>query len=268
MRSRNILGYVIGFTFRRLEAAGGEEESRRTGRAGAMLRTALSLLVAALAAAPALAAWGTTQDTVHLIPAAGFRPYSGSDCWVGTGDFLHSCGGSGQFLAPLDLPTGAFFDGITLEGCDFSSSTDMVAGIAECDNRNGDFSTCTTVVTTHSSGSGSTNCYVWGAPGTGAMFTIDNVNHSYYVFVSLDDTTGVEYLRTVRIHYKLQVSPAPATATFSDVPTTSPQFRFVEALVAAGITAGCGGGNFCPDQPITRGQMAVFLASALGLEWN
>ncbi len=226
------------------------------------------LFAAVLVPAEARAAWGTSQNTIHLIPAAAFRPYSGSDCWVGSGDFLHSCGGSGQFVAPLGLPTGAFFDGITLEGCDLSSSTDMVAGIAECDNRNGDFSTCTTVVTTHSSGSGSTNCYVWGAPGTGSMFTIDNVNHSYYVFVSLDDTTGVEFLRTVRIYYKLQVSPAPAAATFSDVPTTSPQFRFVEALVAAGITAGCGGGNFCPDQPITRGQMAVFLATALGLEWN
>jgi hypothetical protein len=36
---------------------------------------------------------------------------------------------------------------------------------------------------------------------------------------------------------------------------------------ASGITAGCGGGNFCPDNPLTRRQMAVFLAKALGLNW-
>jgi hypothetical protein len=64
-----------------------------------------------------------------------------------------------------------------------------------------------------------------------------------------------------------QVSPAPMAATFTDVPTTHPFFRFVEALFASGITAGCGSGNFCPNDPVTRGQMAVFLAAALGLHF-
>ncbi len=67
--------------------------------------------------------------------------------------------------------------------------------------------------------------------------------------------------------YKLQVSPAPGTATFLDVPTNHQFFRFVEALVDAGITAGCGAGNFCPDQPLTRGQMAAFMSIALGLHF-
>jgi hypothetical protein len=51
------------------------------------------------------------------------------------------------------------------------------------------------------------------------------------------------------------------------VPTTHPFFQFVEALVASGITAGCGGGNYCPDAALTRGQMAVFLSKALGLHF-
>jgi S-layer homology domain len=67
--------------------------------------------------------------------------------------------------------------------------------------------------------------------------------------------------------YRLQVSPAPLVATFGDVPTGHPFFRFVEALAAAGITGGCGGGNFCPDNSVTRGQMAVFLSVALGLHF-
>ena len=71
----------------------------------------------------------------------------------------------------------------------------------------------------------------------------------------------------VRIAWHRQVSPAPATATFADVPTNHPFFQFVEALSASGITAGCGNGNFCPDGPLTRGQMAVFLSKALGLYW-
>lgn len=63
----------------------------------------------------------------------------------------------------------------------------------------------------------------------------------------------------------LAVSPAPPTATFNDVPTNHPFFKYIEALAASGITGGCGSGNYCPDNPVTRGQMAVFLAKALGL---
>lgn len=63
------------------------------------------------------------------------------------------------------------------------------------------------------------------------------------------------------------MSPVPSTATFGDVPTSHLFFQQIEALVASGITAGCGGGDFCPNDPLTRGQMAAFLAKALGLHW-
>jgi hypothetical protein len=44
-------------------------------------------------------------------------------------------------------------------------------------------------------------------------------------------------------------------------------FQYIEALAASGITGGCGGGNFCPDSPVTRRQMAIFVAKALGLSY-
>jgi len=47
----------------------------------------------------------------------------------------------------------------------------------------------------------------------------------------------------------------------------SEKIAIAEALYAAGITGGCGNFNYCPDAPLTRGQMAVFLAKALGLHW-
>lgn len=59
--------------------------------------------------------------------------------------------------------------------------------------------------------------------------------------------------------------PAPPAPTFADVPASHPFYTFVEAIARRGITSGCGGGNFCPDATITRGQMAVFLLSALGV---
>ena len=63
--------------------------------------------------------------------------------------------------------------------------------------------------------------------------------------------------------------PAPATATFNDVSTSHPFFQFVEALAKSGITGGCSAAPplFCPDQPLTRAQMAAFLAKGLGLQW-
>lgn len=41
--------------------------------------------------------------------------------------------------------------------------------------------------------------------------------------------------------------------------------REISALASAGITRGCGPASFCPDDPVTRGQMAAFLVRALGL---
>lgn len=44
-----------------------------------------------------------------------------------------------------------------------------------------------------------------------------------------------------------------------------PYERFIRAVVAAGIASGTADGCFRPDDPVTRGQMATFLARALGL---
>jgi len=63
------------------------------------------------------------------------------------------------------------------------------------------------------------------------------------------------------------VSPAPATASFADVPAGAFAFQHFGALVVSGITAGCGGVNDCPDSYITRARMAVFPAKVLGLHW-
>ena len=40
---------------------------------------------------------------------------------------------------------------------------------------------------------------------------------------------------------------------------------WIDQIALEGITAGCGGGNYCPEQNNTRGQMAVFLAKTFDL---
>ena len=52
---------------------------------------------------------------------------------------------------------------------------------------------------------------------------------------------------------------AIASHQFSDVPNTNTFHNDIDAIADAGITTGCGGGKYCPDAFVTRGQMAAFL---------
>jgi len=54
----------------------------------------------------------------------------------------------------------------------------------------------------------------------------------------------------------------PPNPYFSDVPTTHPFFRYVQKMRELGITNGCSATEYCPDAPVTRGQMSVFLVRA------
>jgi hypothetical protein len=61
-------------------------------------------------------------------------------------------------------------------------------------------------------------------------------------------------------------APPTCTGIFPDVPCPSQFANWIERLNAEGITGGCGGGNYCPGNPNTRGQMAVFLVKTFGLQ--
>jgi hypothetical protein len=61
-------------------------------------------------------------------------------------------------------------------------------------------------------------------------------------------------------------APPAASGVFADVPPSSGFASWIEELAAEGITAGCGGGNYCPDSPNTRAQMAAFLTATFGLK--
>lgn len=54
-------------------------------------------------------------------------------------------------------------------------------------------------------------------------------------------------------------------SSFADVPTSSPFCGWINQVAAKGITAGCGGGNFCPESLVLRGQMSVFLSTTFGI---
>jgi len=59
--------------------------------------------------------------------------------------------------------------------------------------------------------------------------------------------------------------PGAAGTIFTDVPAGYWAAAWIEQLAKEGITGGCGTGVYCPDAPVTRAQMAVFLVKTFDL---
>jgi hypothetical protein len=60
--------------------------------------------------------------------------------------------------------------------------------------------------------------------------------------------------------------PPVCNGDFADVACPSQFADWIEQLAAEQITTGCGGGNYCPLNPNTRGQMAVFITKTFNLQ--
>ncbi len=56
--------------------------------------------------------------------------------------------------------------------------------------------------------------------------------------------------------------PVGDSTGFADVPTSHWAAAWIKQFGVEGLTSGCGGGNYCPSNPVTRDQMAVFLLRA------
>jgi hypothetical protein len=66
-----------------------------------------------------------------------------------------------------------------------------------------------------------------------------------------------------RTHEPGWTPPPCASTIFTDVPCPGGAYvDWVNELAAESLTAGCGGGMFCPDAALTRGQMAALLVKA------
>ncbi len=192
------------------------------------------------------------------IPTAGCTPYDSSTTYMYDGGGYRYLT-AGTFLdCPINLPSGA---NLILVRMYYKDNSTLNPGLAVFRfEQGGNFTNIAT--TTAATG---TPGYTSNSVNTNE--TIQNGTNTYIARAILGvDGTNLSFMG-FRLYWSRQIAPAPGTATFGDVSTGHPFFQHIEALSASGITGGCGGGNFCPDDPLTRGQMAVFLAKALGLHW-
>ena len=210
-----------------------------------------------------------SADTSYVLGAWDFGPFNSTstfDGLFGTGDRFSTSAG-GLFQAPVHLPNGAVITRMEIQGCDANAGADMVGTLRSNTTINGTQSEIEHGFVVMG-GTPTPACGFFSA-NLSPPVVVTNQTRTYYMFVSMGAATDSTLrFSAVRLFYHLQVSAAPATATFpNDVPTTHPFFRFVEAMAASGLTGGCGTGSFCPDTPVTRGQLSVFLAVALGLHF-
>ena len=212
--------------------------------------------------------YGEADRTILTLPAWDFVPRLSSTKTIADATFTSRCmdATSPDFnlRAGLRLPNGALLERIVLEGCDFTNGDQITLAVTECKTPS-DFCLSAGVSTGDAFDGG---CDMFGVDLTTPM-EIDNTHWTYYFEVQMPGGCSNATFRAARAAYRLQVSPPPETATFDDVPLGHPQRKAIEALAAAGITSGCASVplRYCPDDPVTRGQLAVFLSKALGLHW-
>jgi len=216
-------------------------------------------------------AYGLTAYNIEAISATSFTPEDSGLSYASGPDFFRYLTGTGGglFLAGATIPAGAVIDWIGLGTCDEPGGRWAVTILERLDD--GSIAGSNLIIqmlsTEHGPGAPCTTDY--NAAPLDYPIT-SNVRRTIQILVSQLDTAatdGSERFSSVEIWWHRTVSPAPGTATFNDVPTGHPFFQYIEALSASGITGGCGNGNYCPDAPLTRGQMAVFLSKALGLHF-
>ncbi|HTO74638.1 MAG TPA: S-layer homology domain-containing protein [Thermoanaerobaculia bacterium] len=215
--------------------------------------------------------WGTTDRIFTHIGFTEFVNLLASDpppsYYDSSTDTLgiYSTIPDGLFVAMAHVPSGALLTYLELDYCDTNTNpnVDVALYLRRCNY----LGTGCTQLASLSSKDRQAGCHLATYDLTSLAVTMDNNLYELILEGSTQAGDSSTRLMGAYIGYKLQISPAPATPTFADVPASHPYFRAIEALAASGITGGCGNGNFCPDKNVTRGEIAVFLARALGLHF-
>ncbi|MBK8620044.1 MAG: S-layer homology domain-containing protein [Anaerolineales bacterium] len=96
------------------------------------------------------------------------------------------------------------------------------------------------------------NAGITGGCGTGIYCPDNSVTRAQMAIFLLKGIHGSSYTPPV----------VGGSTGFGDVATNYWAAAWIKQLAAEGITGGCGGGNYCPDNTVTRAQMAVFLMKA------
>jgi hypothetical protein len=209
--------------------------------------------------------YGTQDGTTVNVPSYEFQgtdPYNDQISDDGNGMRYFRANGSDFLAAPVHLPSGVIIDYVEISDC-INTGGDIFLGLWSADYGSGSPGSGTNITFVNTI----PGCGVDGSYSLGYSYTSNQGNPLWLLMLWGSTYDGTTKFNDVTVGYHRMVTPAPGSPTFNDVPISDPGFQYIEALVSSGVTAGCGGGNYCPDNPLTRRQMAVFLSKAFGLHW-
>ncbi|HTR01736.1 MAG TPA: S-layer homology domain-containing protein [Thermoanaerobaculia bacterium] len=200
--------------------------------------------------------FGTQDYNVTKVPAATF-----------TGASFNISGSVGRFgntnvdqhfYAPLDIPLTAVIDYIGLNSLNDGTAGAITVRLLDRDSGGSVAAVATLACQGHNTWQTDTN-----PTPLGLQFVVSH-GFLHFLDVEIPASPNTQFFGWVEVWWKRSVINS-LTTPFDDVSPSDPAVDFIGALAASGITSGCGGNNYCPDAPLTRRQMAVFLAKALGL---
>jgi len=206
------------------------------------------------------------EYTVTTIPGLAFVAGASNTVFIQSGSAgkaVYPAPGRVDFYAGLDIPAGAIIDFIGFNNFNDGTPNIMAIHLLARDNGGNVSDLFDLDNTPHSSWATDINPSPLGILWTGSQ----SIGLNLILDMEIDSSPNIQFFGQVEVHWKRSVSQPPVSPTFSDVPPSDTGYQYIEALAASGITGGCGGGNYCPDATLTRRQMAVFLAKALGLDW-
>lgn len=214
--------------------------------------------------------FGTQDETITVISAVSFESLFPDPqvpnlavTWQMSSNFGRYCNGCStlfvEYYATLTVPAGAVIDYV---GVNNATTADAVMGVAVWQRDR--YGNPPTMLVGYSF-----PAHAWDTDFAGPLGiqVSDHVDKELLIQVEQAPSPDNQYFAWVEVRWHRQVSAPPQVPTFGDVPTTDFAYQYIEALAASGITGGCGGNNYCPDANLTRRQMAIFLAKALGLHW-
>jgi hypothetical protein len=193
------------------------------------------------------------------IPCRSFTPYSSDTGYRSSGgNYRYFTSMTDPWLdAAINLPSGAYLQLARLYYYDAHAGNVIMTIYREW--ANDAWETLGSFTTNTSSG--------WGSGVATLNHTIRNGDSMYLVRVGVSAATPTLSFMGVRLYWRRQIRTG-LSHPFGDIGFLPAEFQnSIAALAASGITTGTSATTYSPSNSVTRAQMAVFLARALGLYW-
>ncbi len=161
------------------------------------------------------------------------------------------------FLAEAHPRNGAILMGAYLDACNEHASAIVSMSLTSTDILGNNPASVGAITIPPMSG-----CVSSYADLSGIGYVADDNAKHLIARVVLGSGDALNSFASVRLLWDQAGFSYTMTPYFNDVPDTSNFFKFIQKMRDLNITGGCGPNLYCPQNPVTREQMAAFIIRA------